>query len=652
MLLGSGLGVSAVALAALAGWALDLPPLKSGIPGLVAMNPMTAVGLLFGVLALAGLGAVDGPPARPVIARTGAAVILLIGLTRVADYLLGLEIGVDRLLFTERLEAEPFRPNRIAPNTALCFTLLGTAVLLLTAGRWGLRRAGGWLAVVAALIALFGVIGYGYGTAAFYGVSSFIPMALPTAIAFLLLCTGLAASRPRARLLEVLESDSDAAATLRRVLPAVVLIPIVFGWVQVRGQRAGLFDPALGAAIFTIASVALLVAVVWWDAGLLRSAERRRVEAEAARAAAAAEVSDLYEHAPCGYHSLDGEGRVVRINATELGWLGRARDEVVGHPWIEFLAPAAAEIFQRNFPRFVETGNVANQEYNLRRRDGTTMPVLLSATAIRDEQGRFLMTRSTMFDHTDPLRAREEIEALNRRLSASVADLEAVNRELETFSYSVSHDLRAPLRAIDGFSRILVEQHAGALTDEGVRLLGVVRSNTQRMGQLIDDLLAFSRFSRKELEPAPVDMAALARAALDEVRRDGPDPRAGLDVAIRDLPPARGDPALLRQVWVNLLSNALKYSRLRERPRVEVGAAAETGETVYHVRDNGIGFDMKYVGKLFGVFQRLHRPDEFEGTGVGLAIVQRIVHRHGGRVWADAELDRGATFFFSLPREA
>lgn len=234
-----------------------------------------------------------------------------------------------------------------------------------------------------------------------------------------------------------------------------------------------------------------------------------------------------------------------------------------------------------------------------------------------------------------------------RRLKDARALLQEANGELESFSYSVSHDLRAPLRAIDGFSRILEEDHAHQLDAEGKRFLGVIRENTRRMGRLIDDLLAFSRLSRKDMGASVVDMAALARAAALEAREA--EKGRSVEVTVGPLPPARGDEAMLRQLWVNLLSNAFKFTRPVARPAVEIGWRAEEG--AYFVKDNGVGFDMKYRDKLFTVFQRLHPREEFEGTGVGLALVQRIARRHGGRVWADAPAGGGAVFFFTLGRE-
>ncbi|MFL6208319.1 MAG: sensor histidine kinase [Pyrinomonadaceae bacterium] len=238
-------------------------------------------------------------------------------------------------------------------------------------------------------------------------------------------------------------------------------------------------------------------------------------------------------------------------------------------------------------------------------------------------------------------------ETLERRIAARTAELEAANRELEAFSYSVSHDLRAPLRAINGFSRILVEDHAAQLNAEGQRVLDVIRGNTQQMAQLIDDLLAFSRFSRKPLAQTEIDMNALVNHVRAQLAHAHAAHACRWHVA--PLPPAQGDRALVTQVFVNLLSNAVKYTRDVAEPRIEVGCEQSGGEHVYYVRDNGVGFDMRYASQLFGVFQRLHSNEEFEGTGVGLAIVKRIVERHGGRVWAVGRVQAGATFYFTLP---
>lgn len=245
------------------------------------------------------------------------------------------------------------------------------------------------------------------------------------------------------------------------------------------------------------------------------------------------------------------------------------------------------------------------------------------------------------------LSRRDEIGQLSEALDQTLKQLAAANKELESFAYSVSHDLRAPLRAIDGFSRKVVERYGGQLDAEGRRQLQVVRDSAQRMGQLIDDLLAFSRMGRRELERQAVDMDAMARGVAAELVAAQPGRRIEIDIA--PLPSAHGDAAMLRQVWFNLIANAVKFSGQRLSARVEIDGRQERNEVLYWVKDNGAGFDMQYAGKLFGVFQRLHRQDEFEGTGVGLAITQRILSRHGGRIWGEGQAQVGATFWFALP---
>ncbi|HOI16844.1 MAG TPA: ATP-binding protein, partial [Geobacteraceae bacterium] len=235
---------------------------------------------------------------------------------------------------------------------------------------------------------------------------------------------------------------------------------------------------------------------------------------------------------------------------------------------------------------------------------------------------------------------------LEQRVADRTAQLAAANRELEAFSYSVSHDLRAPLRAVDGYCHILLEDHAPQLDEEGKRVCNVISASAREMGKLIDDLLAFSRISRTTMEPSDIDMTTIARSVFFEMTSQ--QERERIDFEVLPLPQAQGDPTLIRQVWTNLLSNAVKFSAKKERAAIKVSAGEQGGKVVYKVQDNGAGFDMKYVPKLFGVFQRLHSTREFPGTGVGLAIVQRIVVRHGGRIWAEGEPGKGATFYFTM----
>lgn len=494
--------------------------------------------------------------------------------------------------------------------------------------------------------------------------------------------------------------------------------------------------------------------------------------------ASATAIRDLFDRAPTAYHSLNADGVFIEINQTELDWLGYAREEIVGvRRFGDFLTEDGRRTFAVNFPRLMAEGEVHDIEFDLVRRDGTTMPVLLSATAIRDASGRFVATRSAMFDlrsrragemarqrrflrqiidldpsfifakdrdgrfvlanravaeaygttveaiigRTDrdfnpdasevdhfrqddldvidfgreklipeeritdasgrtrwlqtikrplPLpdgatlvlgvavditarkQAEEEVRALNVALESRVSErtrqLEEANLELEAFSYSVSHDLRAPLRHIHGYVEMLSRATEGQLSEKAQRYLSTIAGASKEMGVLIDDLLSFSRMGRADLHESRVDLAALVeecRPALDTEGR-------AIDWHIGPLPAVCGDRAMLRQVVANLLDNAVKYTRPRDRAVISVAEAPSDGNgwVAITVRDNGVGFDPAYADKLFGVFQRLHRADEFEGTGIGLANIRRIITRHGGRVWAEGEPGRGASFYFTLRR--
>ena len=370
--------------------------------------------------------------------------------------------------------------------------------------------------------------------------------------------------------------------------------------------------------------------------------ERKRAE-EALRLAGACNRS-LIEASLDPLVTIDPEGRISDVNGATERVTGCTREELVGTDFSDYFTEP--EKARAGYQQAFDQGFIRDYELEIRNRNGEITPIIYNASVYRDDTGKVIGVFAAARDITERKLAQEALQNLlndlevrvkerTKELSEANEALQTANKELESFSYSVSHDLRAPLLTIDGFSQMVLKGYGDKLDDEGRRKLNLVCSGTKQMGQLIDDLLTFSRLSRKEIVNAKVDMDALVRSAWKELTLLNRERR--IQLSIKKLPHAMGDQALIKEVVVNLLSNAIKFTKFRETAMVEVGAYPEEERNVYFVKDNGVGFDMQYYDKLFGVFQRLHHVDEFEGTGVGLAIVQRIIRRHGGRVWADGK---------------
>jgi PAS domain S-box-containing protein len=301
---------------------------------------------------------------------------------------------------------------------------------------------------------------------------------------------------------------------------------------------------------------------------------------------------------------------------------------------------------QKTIGRIIEGQGLQFLETKRITKHGKLVDVFFSAAVIVDPENGKKSVAITERDITHQKLAEEQILQLNANLKMNVLQLEGTNKELESFSYSVSHDLRAPLRAISGYTKILEEDYIEKLDDKAKRSLTIVQENVLRMNNLIDDLLEFSKMGKREVNKGEVSMSQLVLALIEEAKSSA---SSKVDFIVKSLSSGYADSSLIKQVWINLISNAVKYSAKKNNPQVEIGSFKENGEIIFYVKDNGAGFDMEYSNKLFGVFQRLHSESEFEGTGIGLAIIQRIITRHGGRVWAEGRVNEGATFYFSLP---
>jgi PAS domain S-box-containing protein len=412
--------------------------------------------------------------------------------------------------------------------------------------------------------------------------------------------------------------------------------------------RYTLYVTATDAPYFLV-FISFAILVAWF------SAVRRRVEKDllSAREHLQREVAERTQQA--SLLNLTHDTIFVRDMDHIITYWNRAAHELYGWTTEDAIGKQSTELLRTVFPmplddiraELLRTGRW-DGELQRCKMDGSPVVVSSRWSLQRDQRDRPVAILETNNDITERKRREKEIQGLNAELAKRSAELEATNKELEAFAYSVSHDLRAPLRHMAGYSELLQKRASSLLDEKSNRYILMVLESAKRMGSLIDDLLSFSRIGRAETQKTLVSAAQLVREALSEVRQE----IEGRNIAwtIGALPDFYGDRSMLRLVMVNLLSNAVKFTRTRPRAEIEVGATCEKGgEVVVFVRDNGVGFDMQYANKLFGVFQRLHQSDTFEGTGIGLATVQRIIHRHGGRVWAEGLVDQGATFYFSAP---
>ena len=743
-----------------------------------------------------------------------------IGFVTLMQDITGWNAGIDEFLF-ENPTAEG-SPGRMAPTTAFCFLAFGISALC--AQRANRLRLAHTLALVSALVTLVALIGHLYNVEALYSIGTLRTMASHTALFHLLLAVGLLFAYPSGGLMTSIVSDTLGGSMARRLLPIAIVLPIVAGWLRLKGESAGLYGLGFGVALMAVSSIVAVAAMIWWSATSLgrMEAERRRSEE-----AFSAHLRDILDTALDASVSIDATSRITYWNRRAEEIFGWSQSDAIGQDLSMIIMPDRyREAHRRGLRHFLATGEGPilgrRIEITALRRDGTEFPVELTVSALKDsgqpafnafiadisERKRaeeelrvgqehttsllrishrlerastftdvlqaaleeitrqmgfrsvwaFLLAEDgetaslitiegeiadtvrrslptlivkgdrfleAIFAATEPVvvedarvdprtdkaiverlqnrtilnaplllsdkrigavgtgsfgdegvrvptkrqvdyfaamashiaaafdrirlldeRARVN-EELERRVARRTAQLATANKELEAFSYSVSHDLRAPLRHVDAFSRILLEEHAANLDETGQKYIGIIRAGAQRMGRMVDDLLHLSRIERQKLALRETDL----NTVVQEVLRDVEDDLAGRSIEWRvgELPVAACDPGLIKLAFTNLLSNAIKYTKHRPTAIIEVGYEAEPSPGVIYVRDNGAGFDQRYADKLFGVFQRLHRSEDFEGTGIGLATVQRIVNKHGGRIWAQGAVEKGATFFITLP---
>jgi PAS domain S-box-containing protein len=369
---------------------------------------------------------------------------------------------------------------------------------------------------------------------------------------------------------------------------------------------------------------------------------RARVELEASRA----KYADLYEFSPVGYFTFDMKGLIQEVNLTGANMLGMEKRFLLSKPIRGFVDPAHRANFRNYLLEVFRTQTLQTCDLTFLGRDGRVFHAQLHSLSFKMGEEDPGVCRTAVSDVTERKRAEDELKTAHAALVHRAYDLQAVNAQLESFSYAVSHDLKAPLRTIEGFTRALLEEHADGLDAKGRDYLRRVHSASGRMNQLIDAMLSMARLTHAELQENTVDLAALVRIAGDVLRKQNPERQ--VEFVIADTIKVKGDKTMLQAVIENLLNNAWKFTSRHAAAKIEFGSTEMDGKTIYYVRDDGAGFDMHYAEKLFQPFSRLHTESEFPGLGIGLATVLRIIQRHGGRIWAEGATDQGATFYFTL----
>lgn len=651
--------VAAVALVAFAGWATGNPLLKSVLPGAVEMKANTALGLLLAGVALFLLN--HASPRQRRAALVIGIVIGVLGIATLGEYLFGWRLGIDELLFRDTGKAYNVIPGRMSPYSAVTFTAIGAAILALS---WPRLRALLWPAAIIVIgIGGLSFLGYLWNASELVTDRWLPPVAVNTAVAFLLLGAGFVLVNPQRPLAwpgTRIRLSSVEIKTLAGFVAALLLLLMVGGytyrmnvrfaetaeWVahtqQVRAALAGLYVKIADAQSA--------------QRNYLLTGARPHREDYARRISDADDqlrlLAGLIADNPAQAQNLDAlrllvAGRRDRLEQGIKLYEGRgltaAREFVATGQGINAMQQVRDAIRQMDD---VEAGLLEQRtaEFSSVRRSSLVSLTLTQVIATVILLFLFRAIRAEILEREHLTRQLQTAHKDVTQVNSLLAD---ANKELESFSYSVSHDLRAPLRAVNGYIQMLEEDTRGQLAAEPQRYLKVINESSRKMGQLIDDLLAFSRIGRTEMRQTEVALDQLVRevlTGLEPLTRD-----RHIEWSIAPLPVIRGDPALIKLAFVNLIGNAVKYSQKRDPARIEIGVQGTADDEVaLYVRDNGAGFDMQYVHKLFGVFQRLHSAEEFEGTGVGLANVQRIIHRHGGKIWAESVLEQGATFYFTL----
>ena len=691
----AGLAVALLAVLVLVGWAADVRLLRGMMPGRVSMNPMTAVCFLLAGFALWALRSERTQDKVEWAGLLCAAAAVLVALAKLADYLPGVEPQIDRLLFRARVEAEA---NRMAPNTALCFLLVAGAMLLRDGPRHWAYRVAAVMTLAAGCVAMLALIGYAYDVDGLTGVGEFIPMAVNTAVGFLVLCLGVLGGCPEREPVSTILADTDGGFMARRLLPAAFFLPLFVGWLCNQGEAAGYYGPRFGVTVYTLAIIVLFISLIWWTARYLHKLDLKRERAEAALRDSEAVYHSLVETLPQNILRKDLDGRFTFGNRNFLRELGRSAEDVIGKTDYDFFARELADRYRRDDRRVTETGQQMDAVEEHVTPAGEKLYVQVMKTPVRDADGRILGIQGIFWDVTARKLAEQELERTNRQLAESVESerraidalkqaqstmvqteklaslgqmvagvAHEINNPLAFVSNNVAvlqRDLRAMMRVLEMYQQAadpVLEQHRPevlkelrefaqqidlAYTLNNVQdLLDRSREGMRRIQQIVRDLRAFARLDESDLHE--IDLNEGVRSTVNIIQGAAKRKQMRIEMDLGDLPPVTCYPAKVNQVVMNLLSNAIDASPDDTVVTVRTRRESSGNAVRIEVEDHGSGIPPEVRDRIFDPFFTTKPPGE--GTGLGLSISYGIVRDHGGRIAVQSEVGKGTTFTVVLP---
>jgi PAS domain S-box-containing protein len=629
------------------GWAEGVTRLTTLAPGFASMKANSALAFI-----LEGVGLVCINSMRLGWQRTGQALGIagaLIGALTAFEYLAGIDLGIDQLLVADH---SPGRfPGRMTPIGAVSLVAIGFALQ-------SIRGHDAWPSQLAAIsvgvTSFVALIGYGYGTATLYSFGQYGAIAVHAAFSFVILCVGIVAARQHDGITAILTSPGPGGQLARRFLPVAIFLPTLIGWLRLLGQRAGWYDTALGVALFAVTLTGILLVMTLRIAAWIDRADVRQRRTERELELAQREVlerdinlttvTDASDDAIIG-SSVTGIIRTWNGGAERL--FGYSSTQAIGQS-MRLIVPPELNAEHDGILAACAAGERLEHVQTVRlTKTGTLLDVSLSVAPIRSVAGDVIGLSEIIRNITDRLQIEAERQAVLQQLEAKTAELQRSNDELQQFAYVASHDLQEPLRMVSSYTELLASRYEGQLDERADKYIRYISEGASRMQRLIRELLNYARVGTRSKDRAPVDLNEVAAHVLLDLKTLITN--ASAEISIAPLPIVVGDDVQLGQVLQNLISNAIKFRAPDRTTRVSVTAQREAAMWRVAVEDNGIGMDMKFHDRVFEIFQRLHERNAYEGTGVGLAIVKRIVERHGGRVWFESAPGQGTRFFFTVP---